>query len=177
MHSQVTLLNFYLDIRTLYFCYATICGIAFLQLWTMFETKKRYEGVSIWLFGILFLTLGSLLAGLKDIIPDYIIGGNTFILVSFTFTTHGIQKLKESKLPTWPTYLILTLGIITFVVVANANDRMKLISYYGINNPETDYLSMGSSHGVLSARYDGRNILVNRYIRPACKRTFGNRTH
>ncbi|BDA78003.1 hypothetical protein LPTSP3_g09330 [Leptospira kobayashii] len=131
MLSQVTFMNFYLDIRTLYFCYATICGLAFLLLWSMLETKKRYEGVSTWLFGILFLTLGSLLAGLKDIIPDYIsyIGGNTFILVSFTFTTNGIQKLKESKLPTWPTYLILTLGIITFVTVTNTNAKTKLISF------------------------------------------------
>ncbi|WP_411823359.1 sensor histidine kinase [Leptospira sp. 'Mane'] len=124
-------MNFYLDIRTLYFCYATICGLAFLLLWTMFETKRRYHGVSIWLIGILFLTLGSLLAGLKDFIPGYIsfVGGNGFILVSFALTTHGIGKLKESKLPSWPAYLILITGIVCFLFATNANLRIKLICF------------------------------------------------
>jgi hypothetical protein len=124
----------FLDIRTLSVITSVVSVFIFFMMLSIAVKKKAYPGYFEWTIAALSNSLGMILLGMRNILPDFItiIISNILILLYLTFNARGLERFSNSKQKTWFDISVIIILTGTFCIFTylypNVNMRIIIIS-------------------------------------------------
>ncbi|MBN1413058.1 MAG: hypothetical protein JW969_19620 [Spirochaetales bacterium] len=121
----------YFDIRTLSYITSIVAMSVFISMLYVLFKRKIYSGFVEWTIGAFVNSLGMILLGMRNILPDFftVIIANSLILSYVIFINRGLARFSDAVQYTWLDITVCALfaGFFWFFTFIDPNVNMRIM--------------------------------------------------